>query len=154
MTKLLPDLVNDLESDEGSGPTSDGRFFVYDDATGQRINPGSIVRGNPTIGNGRCLNTNGISDYERKMLLSQDCDIVIEECEKYDWFDLLSHNRQRVIANMIFQLGATRFALFRTMIDCIEQSDWQGAHNAMLSSLWAKQVPNRANKLATNFLAG
>lgn len=38
------------------------RRFVYDDATGQEIVPGYTVQGNPTIGYGRDLMTEG-SDY-------------------------------------------------------------------------------------------
>jgi hypothetical protein len=40
--------------------------FAYDDATGDLIRAGSIVSGNPTVGIGRNLASDGITDDERR----------------------------------------------------------------------------------------
>ena len=37
---------------------------------------------------------------------------------------------------------------FKKMIANMIDKDWKGAATEMLDSLWAKQTPNRANRLA------
>lgn len=69
--------------------------------------------------------------------------------------DRLSPNRQRVLINMMFNLGPNRFAGFKKTIAAIHNFDIMRAYHEMLDSKWAKEdVPNRANRLAERWLRG
>lgn len=139
-------MIHDLQTDEGK------RNVVYDDQSGNRILPGYHCVGNPTIGYGRCLNKKGITDNEAMYLLNNDIELVIAHASFYDWFAFLSEIRQRVICNMIFQLGVQGFQEFTHFIDHIANQRWQQAHDAGLDSKWAIQTPSRAIKLMTMLL--
>lgn len=70
-------------------------------------------------------------------------------------FDFLTDTRKRVLINMMFNLGPNKFAKFKNTIRAIENNDIDLAHYEMLDSKWAKiDVPNRANKLVSKWLAG
>jgi len=60
----------------------------------------------------------------------------------------LSEVRQRVVADMVFNLGLPRFAQFKNMIAAIEAEDFVQASNEMMDSRWAQQVGLRASRLA------
>lgn len=48
------------------------------------------------------------------------------------------------MVDMVFNVGAGKFAGFRAMINAAERRDWDAAAAAMLDSEWARQVPQRA----------
>lgn len=145
---ILNALMSDLNTLEGN------EVFVYDDATGKPIGPGSTLIGHPTIGVGRALDTHGLSNSEINILLAHDCNRIISWCQSnLSWFSVLSDTRQRVICNMVFQIGETGFSCFRHLYDAIARQDWPGARAAMLDSIWAqKETPSRAQMLADSFL--
>lgn len=146
---LCAALTADLIIDEGCGPMRAGHLVVYDDATGAKIIPGYTLKGHPTIGFGRCLDTNGLSYAEGRAMLNSDVEFCLTVCSNYlPFFDSLSEVRQRVISNMVYQLGLGGFMNFDALIKAIEISDWHGARDAMLNSVWARRMPARANKLA------
>jgi hypothetical protein len=49
---------------------------------------------------------------------------------------------------MAFQLGKTNLAKFFKFRKAIGNGDWVEASSEMLNSKWAKQTPNRVEKLA------
>ena len=49
---------------------------------------------------------------------------------------------------MVFQIGFSGVMKFRKMIANMQEKNWKGAADEMLDSLWAKQTPSRANRLA------
>lgn len=63
-------------------------------------------------------------------------------------FDALDDTRKLVVASMSFQLGKTRFGLFTNTLKAINEGRWDDAAVGMRNSLWAKQTPERAEKLA------
>lgn len=70
-------------------------------------------------------------------------------------FDSLSENRQRVLVNMMFNLGPNKFAGFKKMVKAINRNDYHSAYKEMLDSKWAMyDVPNRARRLAQRWLEG
>jgi lysozyme len=70
-------------------------------------------------------------------------------------FDHLSENRQRILINMMFNLGPNRFAGFKNMIRAIHNFDYERAYMEMLDSKWAKvDVPNRARNLSERWRMG
>ena len=53
-----------------------------------------------------------------------------------------------ILTEMVFQLGQGGVRKFKKMLRAITIQDWKEASNQMLDSLWAKQTPSRAKKLA------
>lgn len=102
-----------------------------------------------SIGVGRQLDTRGISYKEAMYLLQNDIAIVEAELDKAKpfWRDL-SEPRQRVLANMCFNLGMPRLLKFKLMWMALERGDYKKAAEEMLLSKWASQVGQRANRLS------
>ncbi len=61
----------------------------------------------------------------------------------------LNQTRTKVILEMLYNLGHTRFKTFKKMISAIKQRDYNKAADEMLDSKWAREdVGNRAIVLA------
>lgn len=123
------------------------RQFPYDDATGAA--PPCI--GRLTIGIGWNLSSRGLPIF----IIDQLYDIAVNDCiviltsPPYDvWFNKLSDARQRVIVNMLYNLGPTKFAEFKGLHKALETHKYVNAAAHMLHSLWARQVGYRARLLA------
>ena len=81
-------------------------------------------------------------------LFAEDLDITIEECRKlYEHFDDLPEEVQRIICNMMFNMGRPRLSQFKKMYEAVMDANWIEAAIQMEDSLWARQVPNRAERL-------
>ncbi len=116
---------------------------------GIRNKPYKDTVGKLTIGIGRNLDDVGLSDDEIEYLLQNDIRRAIEDAKKaVKTFDSLTLSRQAVVANMVFNLGLSRFLGFKNTIAAIERGDYKTASEGMLASLWAKQVGKRATELA------
>ena len=77
-----------------------------------------------------------------------DIEKVIEDCTiLYDNFFTLPDDAQLIIANMMFNLGRTRLTKFKLMKEAVDDANWIEAGIQMEDSKWAKQVPNRAERL-------
>ena len=72
----------------------------------------------------------------------KDCNIL------YSNFSEIPGEVQLILANMMFNLGRPRLSKFVRMREAVNKGDWQEAKIQMLDSKWAKQVPNRANRLS------
>jgi lysozyme len=71
------------------------------------------------------------------------------EAEHFDWFHLLSYDRQIVIVCMIFQMGLGGVQEFKKMLAALEQGDHEEAARQMLDSKWARvDSPARAKRMA------
>lgn len=68
-------------------------------------------------------------------------------------FDALDGARKGVILNMTFNLG-NRLSEFHNTIKYINIGDYRAAAENMLKSKWAKQVGNRAKRLAYRMATG
>ncbi|MBU2755973.1 glycoside hydrolase family protein, partial [Acidithiobacillus sp. BN09-2] len=126
------------------------RRFVYDDATGQEIVPGYTVQGNPTIGYGRDLMTEGISKEEAMVLLRHDIDRAWREVTSHlPWAESqLSVIRFAVLVNMAFNMGLQGLLGFTQMLSALQAGNYEQAAKAMLDSLWYQQTEGRAQALA------
>lgn len=114
---------------------------------GRRLTPYMDTVGKITIGVGRNLSDNGISPSECDLLLSHDIDDVIRDLVTFAWFADLDPVRQRVVADMRFNLGPNRLRQFQRTLRRIEAGDYTGAASSMRESLWARQVKSRADRL-------
>ena len=78
----------------------------------------------------------------------EDIEDVIDDCKRlFKDLDELPEDCQRILANMMFNMGYSRLKKFRKMRSAITNRDWNEAAVQMKDSLWARQVPNRANRL-------
>ncbi len=55
---------------------------------------------------------------------------------------------KQVIIEMVFQLGIGGVGKFKKMWSALDNEDYGEASFQMMDSLWAKQTPNRAEKLS------
>lgn len=126
------------------------RGRVYDDATGQTIGPGTVVKGNPTIGVGRnCGPTGpGLRDAEIQLMLDQDVAYYDSQAATFPWYAALDSVRATVVATMVFNMGLRRFSGFTKTILAIASADYVTAAAEMLNSPWASEVGARAQRLA------
>lgn len=116
----------------------DFRQYPYKDLTGHE-----------TIGYGRNLRINGISQDEALILMENDLMKAEEELWKtFPGYEKLSDARKVVLIDMAFNLGIEGFMQFRGMILAIDANDFDKAAEEMLESLWATQTKSRAIQLA------
>ena len=88
------------------------------------------------------------------ILFQEDVQIAISGCMKiYNNWDDLPQEVQHILINMCFQLGQRGLSNFKQMGKAIEESDWEKASVEMMDSRWAKQTPQRAERLKNRMLA-
>lgn len=121
---------------------------------GLKLKPYTDTVGKLTIGVGRNLNDEGITEQEALYLLNNDIQRIEKELAPLPNFSQLSGPRQRVILEMAFNMGFGGVMEFKQMWQAIQVQDWDGAANAMLDSLWAKEVGQRAARLAASMRTG
>jgi lysozyme len=117
--------------------------------------PYNDVGGNLTIGVGRNLTARGVNYDEIDLMLSNDIREAVHDCRAViaDW-DLLDDVRQRVLADMCFNVGITRLQGFKKMLAAVERRDFDTAAHEMEDSAWAGQVGDRAHRLARMMRTG
>jgi len=92
---------------------------------------------------------------EKRVLecLDKDIDTICAELDRaIPWWRDLDDDRQRVIANMGFNLGLTRLLGFKRFLAAIEHMDYETAAVEMMDSRWATQVKNRSLRLRDRVL--
>ena len=60
----------------------------------------------------------------------------------------INNTAKEVIINMVYQIGEGGVSKFKNMFKALDNEDYGEASFQILDSLWAKQTPNRANKLS------
>ncbi|MEF3068144.1 glycoside hydrolase family protein [Pandoraea apista] len=125
-------LKAELTRDEGR------RLRIYVDTVGK-------VSG----GVGRNLTDKGFRDDEIDLMYRND----VAETEAWldrnlPWWKSLDPVRQRVMMNMAFNMQGKLLG-FRNFLSAAQRGDWAKAATEMLDSLWARQVGDRAKRLAS-----
>lgn len=128
------------------------------------LKPYRCPEGKLTIGVGRNLEDNPLTDEERKacgdiyngitknaayMLLRND----VTRCEnelrkKILFYQELPVERQYALLDMCFNLGINRLLKFKKMLKAMENRNFPLAAYECLDSNYARQVPNRAKRIA------
>lgn len=121
---------------------------------GCELKPYRDTVGKWTIGVGRNLDDKGLSRAEAMMLASNDIVEVERRLEGLAVWSTLDDTRQRVLADMAFNLGFVGLMKFRNMLAALEAGDYETAADAMLASRWAGQVKGRAQRLARMMRTG
>lgn len=133
----IDNLADQLKRDEGV------RLHVYVDTVGKS-----------TIGIGRNLIDVGISQDEAELMLKNDIVKVRAQCDQLSWFNTMDYPRQAAIMNMCFNLGYAGLLHFTHMLSALQNRDWETAAAEMMNSAWAKQVGDRATRLAQQIRTG
>lgn len=136
MTFLFDDDLTSLRSrlfiDEGY------RQFPYKDTVGKL-----------TVGIGRNLDDVGISKDEAAYLLNNDINVAAYTLVKaFPWTANLDGIRKQVLVNMTLNMGIGKLKGFVNTLAAVKRGDYAAASAGMLDSLWARQVGDRAKRLA------
>lgn len=138
-------LAADLRRDE------EVRRFPYDDATGQELRPGDVLRGNVTVGVG-CNLSAGLSDEEVEALFGLRIRAVERDLDQaLPWWRGLPEPAARGLANMAFNLGLSRLLGFELMLAALCGRRFKRAAAEALDSRWARQVGDRSTRIAELF---
>lgn len=115
---------------------------------GFRSKPYLDTVGKTTIGWGRNLSDNGISNEEAELMLDNDIENCQKELSSFDWYYSQPLHVRDALINMCFNLGLPRLLGFKRMIAALEKKDYTTAAAEALDSRWAKQVGQRAKDVA------
>jgi lysozyme len=121
---------------------------------GLRLMPYECSAGEMTIGYGRNLDSNGISQTEADLFLYNDYIKCLNETKSFVFYDRLNDARKGVIINMLFNLGLPRLNSFKKFLAAVSRCDYEHAGYEMLDSKWARQVGARAIELAEQMKTG
>ena len=128
---------------------------------GVRYSPYKDTLGIDTVGVGHNLKAKPLdliyplTDEEVDRILAMDLDEVFEGLNsRLPWWRDLSCARQRVLANMAFNMGIEGLLTFKNTLQAIQRGHYELAKVNMLQSKWAKQVGQRANRLAKMMVEG
>ena len=135
---MYEELKEEIKLHEGFVPR------VYKDSLGKR-----------TIGYGHlCVEPEQWDDNkeytkeELENVFSKDFNEALKNAEHLIGERNINHVAKEVIIEMVFQLGIGGVGKFKNMWKALDNEDYGEASFQMLDSLWAKQTPARAGKLA------
>ena len=127
---------------------------------GLRLDAYKCSEGYLTIGFGRNLETNGISEAEAEFMLMNDLVACESELKDEGWYNQLDETRRAVVLNMAFNLGKPTLLKFKKFIGALSDDDYETASKEMVTgsnggeSKWASQVGKRAYELADQMRTG
>ena len=128
---------------------------------GLRLDPYKCSEGYLTIGYGRNMETNGISEAEAEFMLLNDLLACESELKTEGWYNQLDETRRAVVLNMAFNLGKPKLMKFKKFIGALSNDDYETASKEMVTgsdgvspSKWASQVGSRAYELADQMRTG
>lgn len=122
---------------------------------GCRLDLYQCTAGAWTIGFGRNLSANGISQEEASTLLNNDIEKYKTEVkDAIPFFKNLNRARQWVLINMAFNMGTAGLLKFKNTLKAIEEKRYHDAAEGMMNSKWAGQVGRRALELARQMDTG
>jgi lysozyme len=95
------------------------------------------------------------TDEQIGKALDEDIAEVDGQCRwHFPWFEHLSAPRQAVIVGMAFQIGFAGLLKFKNTLASVRDERYANAAEGMRQSLWAKQTPKRARRLAHQMETG
>lgn len=121
---------------------------------GLRLKPYTDTQGKLTIGVGRNLTDDGITEAEAFAMLDRDISLARTDADTFPWFETLDSVRQDVVVEMVFNMGLEKLHGFQQTLAAIAKGDYHTASAEMMNSLWAKEVGNRAMELSKMMWSG
>ena len=85
---------------------------------------------------------------ELERVFDKDFDEALKNAESLIGQRSINFIAKQVIIEMVFQLGIGGVGKFKKMWSALDSEDYGEASFQMMDSLWAKQTPNRAEKLS------
>jgi len=144
----LENLSKQIEADEGWMP------YVYDDATGVAIVPGSTVKGHPTIGYGFNVQKGATplpkpiaNDWLTLLLVAVEHEVFTH----FTWVASLPEPVQEAMVNMAYNMGIECLSEFKNMLAALKARNGAEAKKQALDSAWAREVGPRATRIANTF---
>lgn len=97
----------------------------------------------------RDMKINGITEAEAMMLLRNDIYQAEEDLKKrVKWYQSAPEALKEVLVNMCFNMGIKTFMGFKNTLWYMGAGEYEKAADNMLKSRWARQVKDRAVRLA------
>ena len=132
MPKELTDIVKDIKKHEGFEPK------VY-----------KCTEGYYTIGYGFAIKDLVLDEDICDMILERKLKSLIERVhKKFPFVEDLPEEAQEVVYEMCYQLGLGGFSKFKKTIQFLRLGNYKICADEMLDSRWARQTPNRAQRLS------
>lgn len=131
---LILDLKRQLAGDEGNVK------YGYKDSLGYL-----------TIGIGFLIDERkgGLRPEEIGFIFANRIELIRTElAQKAPWMSKLSEARQGAFLNMAYQLGVDGLLRFKNTLASAQAGEWDKVEAGVLASLYAKQTPNRARRIA------
>ena len=111
-----------------------------------------------TIGVGHLIDKRrggGISKKISDFILQEDVKGVVSGLNvRWPKFCKLDEVRQAVFISMAFQLGVSGAMQFKKTLGLVDNNQFEAAAKEMLNSAWAKQTPQRAQRLSQQLATG
>jgi lysozyme len=124
------------------------KMFRIDE--GYKLSLYKCTAGKLTIGYGHNIQDNGISPAVAELMLKEDIEMAADICIRLfgkGLWERWSENRRAGWINLSFNLGQTRLLQFRNTLRSALREDWPNVEKGLRSSLWFKQVGERAERV-------
>jgi lysozyme len=143
-------LREQIQRDEGFRP------YPYLDCCSKPWNQCTCkVKGALTIGYGHNLDAHGLPESICAELLDQQISAArAAVLARVPVATRLDDARRDVLINMAYNLGISGLLGFHNLLHALGREDWPAAAAAMLDSKWARQVGDRAHRLADQMRDG
>ena len=123
-------------------------------AEGERLDLYKDSVGIYTIGVGHNIQEKGVSHAVSRLMLKEDIQSVVDDCRTLAYWHDLGSVRQLIVADMVFNLGLSRFLKFINLNGALAIGDYVLAGAEMKDSTWYTQVGRRAVKLRDAMITG
>ncbi|MDJ1160766.1 glycoside hydrolase family protein [Burkholderia gladioli pv. gladioli] len=137
---ILTLLEAELRRDEGV------RYSIYLDTAGiPTVGVGHNCQVSPLPTGWTCP----LTDAQVNQLLANDIASTLAKLDRnLPWWRGMDEVRQRVVANLAFNLGIGTLLTFKNTLAAMQRGSYSVAAAGMLNSKWATQVGARATRLA------
>ena len=122
---------------------------------GLRLKPYLCTAGKTTIGVGRNLSDNGITEAEAMSMLDRDIAVTVSALrDEFLWFADLDRTRKDAVISLGFNMGVRKLGTFKKFIAAMVAKEYETAAAEILNSTYATQVGQRAVELAGMIRSG
>ena len=122
---------------------------------GVRLMPYKDSVGKLTIGVGRNLTDDGISEDEMELLLKNDVNHAgVTAAFLFNFTDEISDARKAALCNLAFNLGEKTLSTFKTFIDFVLARNWPAAADDLIQTRYATEVGPRAQRICNTLRSG
>ena len=130
-------------------------FDQLKDFEGLELKPYRCTSNKLTIGLGRNLEDNGITEEEAYYLATNDLDNLMDELDQnIPWWDDLDDPRKRALLNLAYNVGTPTLMKFKKTLEHLKNGFYTEASEEVLRSRWADQVGRRATFISEVFKTG